>query len=123
MKPVTLTALAATGALTAAAMALPLGGPTLGGSAGLALAGSGMIFCGIVLRRQRREAAAQPVPASPVMPAPLPRFFPEGGPTGQVVPFGRKGQTLSETRLTRDLVRRAERVCAATRARAEEPIV
>ncbi len=125
MKPVTLTALAATGALTAAAVALPLGGPTLGGSAGLALAGSGMIFCGMVLRRQRREAAAaaQPVSASPVMPAPLPRFFPEGGPTGQVVPFGRKGQTLSETRLTRDLVRRAERVCAAARARAEEPIV
>jgi len=124
MKPVILTALAATGALTAAAVAVPLGGPTLGGSAGLALAGTGMIFCGMVLRRQRRAAAAaeRPAVAAPAVPAPLPHFFPEGGPTGQVVPFGRKGQTLSEARLTRDLVRRAERVCAVARVRVEDPI-
>jgi hypothetical protein len=49
--------------------------------------------------------------------APVPRFFPAGGPMGQVVPFGRKVDTLSDARLTRDLVRRAERVCATTRAR------
>lgn len=53
---------------------------------------------------------------------PVPRLFPEGGPHGRVVPFGRKGETLSEARLTRDLLRRAERVCAASRARVENEI-
>jgi hypothetical protein len=38
------------------------------------------------------------------------------------VPFGRKLGTLSEARLSRDLVRRAERVCAAARVRVEEPL-
>lgn len=125
MKAITLTALAGTGALTAALAALPLGGPTVGGSAGLALAGGGMIACGLVLRRQRRLAAAAERPTAPAVPpalAPVPRFFPAGGPTGQLVPFGCKVGTLSEARLNRDLVRRAERVCAAARAHAEEPV-
>lgn len=124
MKPLMLTALATTGALTAtAAAALPLGGPALGGSAGLTLAGAGMVAFGLVIRRQRRAAAAAERPAMLVAPpalAPIPRFFPEGGPHGRVVPFGRKGETFSETRQTRDLLRRAERVCAATRARVDE---
>ena len=124
MKPVTMTALAMAGALTAtAAAALPLGGPALGGSAGLAMAGAGMIVCGMVLRRQRRESAAAAHPVAPTMQTaltPVPRFFPEGAPTGQVVPFGRKGEMPSEARLTRDLVRRAERVCAAARARTDD---
>ncbi len=125
MKPVILTALAGTDALTAALAALPFGGSTLGGSAGLALACSGMIACGMILRHQRRAAAATECPAAPVVPpvlAPVPRFFPEGGLTGQVVPFGRKLGTLSEARLSRDLVRRAEHVCAAARVRVEEPL-
>ncbi|MGB8180924.1 MAG: hypothetical protein WCF13_00990 [Stellaceae bacterium] len=124
MKPVMLTVLVATGALIAtAAAALPLGGPALGGSAGLALAGAGMLACGIVLRRQRRVAGLATRPVMPVVQpalAPIPRFFPEGGPHGHVVPFGRKGETFSEARLTRDLLRRAERVCAASRARVED---
>lgn len=124
MKPLMVTALATTGALTAtAAAALPLGGPALGGSAGLALTGAGMVAFGLMIRRQRRAAAAAECPATPVAPpalAPIPRFFPEGGPHGRVVPFGRKGETFSEARQTRDLLRRAERVCAATRARVDE---
>lgn len=127
MKPLTLTALAGTGALTAALAALPLGGPTLGGSAGLALAGSGMIACGLMLRRQLRAADATECPAEPVAKpapvlAPLPRFFADGTPAGQVVPFGRKHGAASEARLSRALIRRAERVCAATRARAEDSL-
>lgn len=124
MKPVMLTALVATGALiAAAAAALPLGGPALGGSVGLALAGGGMLACGLVLRRQRHVAGLATRPVMPaVQPAlaPIPRFFPEGGPHGRVVPFGRKGETFSEGRFTRDLLRRAERVCAASRARIED---
>ena len=123
MKPLTLIALAGTGALTAAFVALPFGGPTLGGSAGLALAGSGMIACGLVLRRQQRVVAVAERPAAllpPPLLTPVPRFFPEGGPTGQVVPFGRKVGTLSEARLNRELVSRAERVCAAARGRIED---
>ena len=124
MKPLMLTALAATGALTAtAAAALPLGGPAIGGSAGLALTGAGMVAFGMAIRRQRRAAAAAERPAMPIVTpalAPIPRFFPEGGPHGRVVPFGRKDGTVSEARQTRDLLRRAERVCAATRARADE---
>jgi len=124
MKPVMMTALVATGALIAtAAAALPLGGPALGGSAGLALAGVGLLACGMVVRRQRHGAAAVTRPATsapqPVL-APIPRFFPEGGPHGRVVPFGRKGDAISEARLTRDLLRRAERVCTASRARVED---
>lgn len=123
MKPLMLTALAATGALTAtAAAALPLGGPALGGSAGLALTGAGMVAFGLVIRRQRRAAAAER-PVTPVaMPAlaPIPRFFPDGGPHGRVVPFGRKDGMASEARQTRDLLRRAERICAAARARVDE---
>lgn len=119
-----LTALAATGALTAtAAAALPLGGPAIGGSAGLALMGAGMVAFGMAIRRQRRAAAAAERPAAPIVTpalAPIPRFFPEGGPHGRVVPFGRKDGTVSEARQTRDLLRRAERICAATRARADE---
>jgi len=121
-----LTALAATGALVVtAAAALPLGGPALGGSVGLALAGAGMLACGMVLRQQRRVAAvaAQPAMSAPqTVLAPIPRFFPEGGPHGRVVPFGRKGENFSEARLTRDLLRRAERVCAASRARVEDEL-
>lgn len=124
MKPLMLTALAMAGALTAtAAAALPLGGPALGGSAGLALAGAGMIACGMVLRRQRHEGATAARPVAPAMPtalSPVPRFFPEGAPAGQVVPFGRKSEALSEARLSRDLVRRAERICAAARARTDD---
>lgn len=124
MKPLMLTALAATGALTAtAAAALPLGGPAIGGSAGLALTGAGMVAFGMAIRRQRRAAAAAERPATPIVTpalAPIPRFFPEGGPHGGVVPFGRKDGTVSEARQTRDLLRRAERICAATRARADE---
>ncbi|MGH7012965.1 MAG: hypothetical protein ACREEL_02230 [Stellaceae bacterium] len=121
-----LTVLAAAGALTVAlAEALPLGGPALGGSAGLTLAGAGMAVCGLALCRQRHEAAAATRPAAPAIPmalAPVPRFFPKGGPNGRVVPFGRKGEMLSETKLAHDLVRRAERVCATSRARAEDEI-
>lgn len=68
-------------------------------------------------------AATRPAtPAAPPALAPVPRFFPAGGPHGRVVPFGRKGETLSEARLTRDLLRRAKRVCAASRARVENEI-
>ncbi|MDE2227947.1 MAG: hypothetical protein KGL11_02755 [Alphaproteobacteria bacterium] len=121
MKPVTLTALAGTGALTAALAALPLGGAAFGGAVGLALTGAGMIACGMAFRRHTHEAAAAEGPArmAPAPLAPVPRFFPAGGPTGLLVPFGRKGQTMSEASLTRDLVRRAERVCAIARARTE----
>lgn len=124
MKPLILTALAATGALTAtAAAALPLGGPAVGGSAGLALTGAGMVAFGMAIRRQRRAAAAAEHPAAPIAPvalAPIPRFFPEGGPHGRVIPFGRNGGTVSEARQTRDLLCRAERVCAVARARVDE---
>ncbi|MGH6984407.1 MAG: hypothetical protein ACREEI_09290 [Stellaceae bacterium] len=124
MKPLMLTALAATGALTAtAAAALPLGGPAIGGSASLALTGAGMVAFGLAIRRQRRAAAAAERPATPIVTpalAPIPRFFPDGGPHGRVVPFSRRDGTVSEARQTRDLLRRAERVCAATRARVDE---
>lgn len=121
MKPVTMTALAGTSALTIALLAAaPFGSPALGASAGLALAGAGMVACGMALRRQRHEAeaAAHPVPViAPAAMAPTAQFFPLGGVNGQVVPFGRKTGVASESRLSRDLVRRAERVCSKSRAR------
>ncbi|GEM_PF-4228028 len=114
MKPTTVTLLAAAGALTIATVAvLPLAGPTLGGAAGVALAGAGMIACGMVLRRERRVAEIAPA-------APTSRCFPAAHPPGAVIPFGRKGEGRCEAQLTRDLVRRAERICAAARVRRDD---
>jgi hypothetical protein len=121
--PYTAAAAAGAIALVTLLVAAPIEAPILGGDVGLALTGAGIIAIGVVLRRQRGNLQTE-TREDPAL-APLPRFFAEerARSSGQAIPFGRKlteDETPSlppmlEAHLSRQLLRRVERVCRSRR--------